>query len=85
MFDSDEPTIYYFPAKNEPDLILSDPDDNTTQTCVEITKALMELLVENVVSQVLVDRCIFSTAKGYIGLGPIGMVEDDEVVVFEGS
>jgi hypothetical protein len=30
-------------------------------------------------------RVIFSTRKGYIGLGPYGMQEGDEVVIFDGA
>jgi hypothetical protein len=40
MFDGDEPAMYYFPAKDEPDLILTDLDDKTTQTLVEMTEPL---------------------------------------------
>ena len=32
--------MYHFPAKDEPDLILTDLDDKTTQTLVEMTEPL---------------------------------------------
>jgi hypothetical protein len=46
IFDGDEPVMYDFPAKDEPDLILTDLDDNTTQTLVEMTEPLKTRLTE---------------------------------------
>lgn len=87
MFDSEEPTMYHFPANNNPDFIVTDDDGNLTQTLVEITKPLKSGLNEYqvAVSMVLGTRALFSTKEGYIGLGPKGMAQEDEVVVFEGA
>jgi hypothetical protein len=87
MFDSDEPTMYHFPLIGDPDLILTDPNNKTTQTLVEITEPLKTRLedYETAVSLLLSTRSIFSTAKGYIGLGPKGIAQEDEVVIFGGA
>jgi hypothetical protein len=86
-FQGDEPKFCHFPAEDGPDLILTNPDDNTTQTLVEITEPLKTRLNEykGAVSQLLTTRNLFSTAKGCIGLGPKGMAQDDDVVVFQGA
>jgi hypothetical protein len=87
MFDGDEPTVYHFPSTDESILSFTGADDNTTYTVVEVTEPLKTTLreYEQAVSFLLGTRSIFSTTKGYLGLGPKGISQKDEVVVFEGA
>jgi hypothetical protein len=85
--NDNKPSVYHLPSTDESDFTFTNPNNNTTYTVVEVTEPLKTNLreYELAVSSIVGSRSIFSTTKGYLGLGPKGILQGDEVVVFEGA
>jgi hypothetical protein len=85
MFDGEEPQMYRFPHRGEPDVVVETPSGS--QTYMQVDERLGEKIRRflQAASFTLNNWALFTTESGHIGFGPKTVEKGDVVFVFNGA